>query len=212
MNWIGGMAVLYVGFIFSLGLHNDHVTKKAQEASVIVEADGRHGSGTFIDATHVITAAHVADVEGVRVRDATGGLHTVTKIHKPTDSDLDIAVLEVSPPFVGKTPQVSCEPVTRGDKFHYYGSPLRLEFIGPVWLQALGGSYRSDDVWGLILVDGTVEHGSSGSGVIDQHGHVVGVVVVGFGSGGAISFGGFTSLSYSDACEFVMGVTKKETS
>jgi S1-C subfamily serine protease len=182
------------------------------DASVIIEADGRHGSGTFIDATHIITAAHVAEIEGLRVRDATGGLHTVTKIDKPADPNLDIAVLTVNPPFLGKAPAVSCEPVERGDKFYYYGSPLKLEFIGPVWLQALGGSYRSEDTWGLVLVDGTVEHGSSGSGVIDEHGHVVGVVVVGFGSGGSISFGGFTSLSYPDACEFVKGAIQEEIS
>jgi S1-C subfamily serine protease len=201
--WVYAFLLSLVGFATYHQL--SPVGTVAQEASVIVEVDGRHGSGTFVDPTHVITAAHVAAIEGIRVRDATGGLHAVTKIARPADPNLDIAVLTVDPPFIGKTPEISCEPVTRGDKFFYYGSPLRLEFVGPVWLQALGGSYRSDDVWGLVLVDGTVEHGSSGSGVIDSHGHVVGVVVVGFGSGGAISFGGFTSLSDRDACSFIKG-------
>jgi S1-C subfamily serine protease len=199
-------------FFLSLGiLHSGYVPQSSPlDASVIVENDSGHGSGTFIDATHVITAAHVAEAEGIRVRDATGGLHKVTKVYKPEDPALDVAVLTVDPPFKGEAPKISCEPVERGQRFFYYGSPLKLEFIGPIKLQALGGSYRSPDTWGLILVDGAVEHGSSGSGVIDEHGHVVGVVVVGFGSGGGITFGGFTSLSDRDACAFVKDATHEE--
>jgi S1-C subfamily serine protease len=206
--WIWGAVGV---FLLSLGiLHSGYIPSSSPlDASVIVENGSGHGSGTFIDATHVITAAHVAEAEGIRVRDATGGLHAVTKVDKPADPALDIAILTVSPPFEGETPKVACEPVSRGDKFYYYGSPLKLQFIGPIWLQALGGSYRSPDTWGLVLVDGAVEHGSSGSGVIDEHGHVVGVVVVGFGSGGGITFGGFTSLSDRDACEFVKGATQE---
>lgn len=174
------------------------------DSSVVIETQDGHGSGVFIGPRMVLTAKHVTEhlEDGLRVRGPEGDIYQIVSV---SAGPADIAILIVDRDLRGGTPrQVSCNPPSRGDMLHYYGSPLDIEFTGPIDLKVIMGKIPEEAdpaiTTSTILVEGEAEPGSSGSGVINEAGKVVGVY--NFAWTGT-NFGGFVSLSYPDVCSWI---------
>jgi S1-C subfamily serine protease len=203
--WAWG--VIGTWFLF-LGIYGYTHQPNPLQASVIVEdRGGGHGSGVFISPTQILTAAHVAEhvSDRTRVRGPDGDIY---QIMGTTFGPADIAIITVDRPLrIGVPLGISCAPLERGDRLTYYGSPRSLEFIGPIDVTVMGGRLTTvvdgdpDATDATILVDGEAEPGSSGSGVLNSNGRVVGVYTIAMDH---TTFGGFVSLSYPAVCEWVM--------
>jgi S1-C subfamily serine protease len=202
--WAWG-AIFSGFFLYLTALLAYGPTPAPLEASVIIETNSGHGSGTFISPTQVITAKHVAEQfynAELRVRGPDGSIYHILSA---SFNDADIAILTVDKPFQGVPLPVSCDPLERGDRLTYYGSPLNIEFAGPIELTYMAGKNKdgSDDpdfTNSTLLTNGEGEPGVSGAGVIDSSGRVVGVYNFAWNS---TTFGGMVSLSYPAVCEFV---------
>jgi S1-C subfamily serine protease len=195
------LAFLSVGILF----HYQPQSSPLQAYVIIEDANG-HGSGVFISPTQVLTAKHVTEHNSdlMRIRGPEGDVYHIIGVY---DGPADISIIEVDRPLRGTPLQVSCDPLERGDRLSYYGSPGSLEFIGPVDVTYIGGKLERDEdpdyqemVGSTLLVDGEAEPGVSGSGVLDSQGRVVGVY--NFAWTGT-TFGGFVSLSYPSVCQWV---------
>jgi S1-C subfamily serine protease len=205
MGWIAafGGIFLYLTALLAYGPTPDPLN-----ASVIIEDLSGHGSGVFISPTQILTAKHVAAhvKGGLRVRGPEGDIYHVIGV---ANGPADIAVLTVDRPLRGLPLGTSCRPLKRGDELYYYGSPLNMEFIGPIEISYMGGRAARDiddpsfDIMADsgLLANGEAEPGVSGAGVIDSSGKVVGVY--NFAWNGT-TYGGFVSLSYPAVCEFVL--------
>ena len=185
-------------------------------ASVIIEDRlGGHGSGIFVSSTQVLTAQHVAQMEGIVVRDVEGGLHHI--LRTDDSQDADVSILTVDHPFTGVVPKISCNPPERGDTLHYYGNPSELEFVGPVYLHFIGG-YGGDQMpSNTSLADGVIIGGASGSGVMDERGKVVGIITTQYRDVDILKtdmgdyvrestptgIGAYVSFHYPEVCDFV---------
>jgi S1-C subfamily serine protease len=200
--WWGVLGVFILGLAYFLPPEPSPL-----QASVIIEDYSGHGSGVFISPTQVLTARHVAAHSNgyLRVRGPDGDIYQIIGV---SNGPADIAILTVDRPLRGVPLKTSCEPLERGDKLTYIGSPLNIEFAGPMDLTVMGGkgvSGINDPGFALmseftILTNGEAEPGVSGAGVIDSSGRVVGVY--NFAWSGT-TYGGFVSLSYPAVCEFV---------
>jgi hypothetical protein len=202
MGWVAAFSGIFL-YLTAL-LAYDHPPSPLL-ASVIIESRNGHGSGTWVSPTQVITAKHVAAqlYRGeLRVRSPDGSIyHIISAAFGPGD----IAIVTVDKPFLGSPLPVSCAPLERGDRLTYYGSPLDIEFVGPIDLTYIAGrnvddSGDPDFIDSTLLANGEAEPGVSGAGVIDYSGRVVGVY--NFAWNGT-TFGGFVSLSYPAVCEWV---------
>jgi S1-C subfamily serine protease len=177
------------------------------QASVIIEDYSGHGSGVFISPTQILTAKHVASHSKgyLRARGPDGDIYQIIGV---SNGPADIAILTVDRPIRGTPLNYSCDKLERGDKLTYIGSPLNIEFAGPMELTVMGGrgvSGINDPGFAImseftILTNGEAEPGVSGAGVIDSSGRVVGVY--NFAWSGT-TYGGFVSLSYPAVCEWV---------
>jgi hypothetical protein len=205
--WVWGargallLTVLGAGFLIPRGATDP------LQAYVIIEDGSGHGSGVFISPTLVLTAKHVTEHvdEHMRLRGPEGDLYKIVGVY---DGPADVSIIEVDRPLRGTPLPVSCDPLERGDRLSYYGSPGDIEFIGPIEVEYMGGKFVSRDdeeflemTGSTLLVNGEAEPGVSGSGVLDSRGRVVGVY--NFAWTGT-TFGGFVSLSYPAVCSWVL--------
>jgi S1-C subfamily serine protease len=200
--WFWGLVALGAALLYLVNPPDN-----ALQASVIIEdRGGGHGSGVFISPTQILTAAHVAEhvSDRTRVRGPDGDIYQILGTRF---GPADIAIITVDRPLrIGVPLGISCGQIDRGDRLTYYGSPRSLEFIGPIDVTVMGGRLTTvvdDDpnaMDAIILVDGEAEPGTSGSGVLDSNGRVVGVYTIAMQN---TTFGGFVSLSYPAVCEWV---------
>jgi hypothetical protein len=204
--WAWGAILLsFLGAGLVYALPNPPTTSPLQAYVIIEDASG-HGSGVFISPTQVLTAKHVTEHNSdlMRIRGPEGDIYHIIGVY---DGPADVSIIEVDRPLRGTPLQVSCDPIERGDRLSYYGSPGSLEFIGPVDVTYIGGKLEWDEdpdyqemVGSTLLVNGEAEPGVSGSGVLDSQGRVVGVY--NFAWTGT-TFGGFVALSFPAVCEWV---------
>lgn len=193
-------------------------------ASVLISASsGGAGSGTFITPNKVLTARHVARLtEGITpevltVQDINGGLHTVVDAIYPKEK-ADAAILIVDPPLTThKVAPVSCRLPFLGEELHNVGNPwggVLKWFLAKAWVSGYESNYKAikdsaDAIFnGVVLFQGISIGGQSGSALFDNHGNVVGVLVLGMGAPGrdpgtADLIGGFVALSY--ICDWIEG-------
>jgi S1-C subfamily serine protease len=204
MGWVAafGGIFLYLTALLAYGQAPDPL----QATAIIEDRGGGHGSGVFISPTQILTAAHVAEhiSERTRVRGPDGDIYQILGARL---GPADIAIIIVDRPLrIGVPLGISCGQIDRGDRLTYYGSPRSLEFIGPIDVTVMGGRLTADvdddpnATDATILVDGEAEPGTSGSGLLDSNGRVVGVYTIAMQN---TTFGGFVSLSYPAVCEWV---------
>lgn len=145
-------------------------------------------SGTYISPNEVLTAGHCFDGYqpiGMWVKgnmDALGTAVTVERI----DITRDLALLKAQSPFphayakLGKTPRV-------GDEVVAIGSPLGFEFITTSGVVSLLGLPINGFLSRYTVSTAMADHGSSGGGLFDHKGRLIGVntLIIGmFGWGG----------------------------
>ena len=165
--------------------------------------DGRqvawYGSGVIVDATHLLTAGHVAETEGLpcvfTAELSNGKTYLVRPLHVLASSEVDLASMELL--SFTETFHVSAWPVR-------YGAAPRLGDVvctataHPRREYKCGQVMRSkDSPPGDIRIDFVVEPGNSGSALYNAAGELVGIVVHTYpnrGNGQYIT-GGATSLA-----------------
>ena len=137
-----------------------------------------YGSGTYIKFEGhdvVFTAAHVVrDATQLKVRGRAG--ETVTGIPIYVDADKDFAILSV-PPISSREPIVfKSSRLVRGElvgrEVTYTGFP------GGYDLLTIRGAISGVDLEsGMLIMHSYTWMGASGSGVFDQRGHIIGILV-----------------------------------
>lgn len=135
------------------------------------------GSGVAVGDGQVITNKHVASRGRLRLRhgDRVWTPHRVLK-----HPERDLALLMVDDLNV---PSVRIETtVSVGDRVYAIGAPKGLELT---FSEGLVSSIRSG---GLIQTSAPISSGSSGGGLFDEHGNLVGITTGGFEDGQNLNF------------------------
>lgn len=133
------------------------------------------GSGFFVTTARLVTNAHVVcDAGPIKVsladgREFEGRTLALDFLH-------DLAVVAVDGAAVKPLPLGDASRMRRGDEVYFFGSPQGLEFT----LSKAIVSHEARNARGIpyLQLDGSVNHGNSGGPVIDQSGHVVGIVTL----------------------------------
>ncbi len=211
---LAGLAVLLLGLLANASCA--HASKLDPSPADVIDAhydaaveitalcllpDGRQvawfGSGVIVDATHILTAGHVAETEGLScvftAELSNGKTHLVRPLHVLASSETDLASMEIVS-FVETFPAqpVRYGPVPApGEKVCTATAYPRREYkCGQVMRSK--GSQPGD-----IRIDFVVEPGNSGSALYNERGELVGIVVHTYrnrGNGQYIT-GGATSLA-----------------
>ncbi len=192
------------------------VAKRALNSSVLVhmktapDKDGkRHRggcSGTYIDPTHIISAAHCfdEDTEFIWARGLYDKVGYPVKVVRYSKAK-DLALLEApyAHPYatLGRMPE-------RGESILNVGSPLMFEFVVSEGILAMPG-YRMKQFTATYLVTtAMINPGSSGGGAFNSQGQLVGVNTM---SAGFMGWDGISlAVSVNDVREFIryLGATK----
>jgi V8-like Glu-specific endopeptidase len=129
------------------------------------------GTGSYVDAHTVITAAHVAADRTCFVEGERALLVYVNK-------KLDIAVLWTPAEGEGRIP-ISCRKPRDGEAFHVYGYPNAEPLQKRVFL-GTGKFVPADEEFpGMAIFDGASTPGQSGSAILDSHNRIIGVLNAG---------------------------------
>lgn len=142
-----------------------------------------HGSGVVLDADTVITNCHVAlGGEVVQVRDTQQeGLSATVTV---ADEELDLCKLRVN--GLGKRPaNVSTAPLNVGQKVFAIGSPQGLDLT---LSDGLVSSLREGPAGTYIQTTAPVSPGSSGGGLFDARGRLVGIITFQVRTGQNLNF------------------------
>jgi S1-C subfamily serine protease len=146
--------------------------------------DGHFASGFVTEVAGrrvIVTNAHVAEnADPIRVVLYDG---TTMIAHARFISDrIDLAVLVTEDPLEAPALEVSDAALVRGERVVLGGNPGGLSFITTEGVVAgvVSGTLLSDDACGegnnCIVLDTEAEPGSSGGPVVDQQGHVIGML------------------------------------
>ncbi|MFO0567394.1 MAG: serine protease [Polyangiaceae bacterium] len=160
------------------------------QATVVVEAGDRVGSGTVVSPDgFVLTAAHVVESESSPTFQQRGGPR-VQAVPIRVDPHRDVALLK--PTSGSDYPCVAIREVavTAGEDLFAIGSPLGKELSFSLTRGVVSGTRQIDGV-SLIQTDASINRGNSGGPLLDSSGRLVGVVswkVAGSGVEG-IAFG-----------------------
>jgi S1-C subfamily serine protease len=150
----------------------------------IERPDGSFGSGFVADVggrRAIVTNAHVAEgADSLRIVLYDG---TTLIAHARYVSDrIDLAVLMTEDPLTAPALEVSDAALVRGERVVLGGNPGGLAFITTEGVVAgvVSGSLLSDAACGegnnCVVLDTEAEPGSSGGPVVDQQGHVIGML------------------------------------
>ena len=148
------------------------------------EIDGGLGTGTRIDATHVLTAAHVAAIGNCRINGEP--LKLTFKSVK-----LDVAVFQTLP-HPGAWP-IHCEALHFGEEYiatgYALGNPLyREKVLGTVHRSTTAALDPSFGDTAMFVGPEKFVHGMSGGPIVNSHGQLVGVII-GFEDRSNVSLG-----------------------
>jgi S1-C subfamily serine protease len=137
------MRKFLVAFLISIGVSSMAMAAADRNFSVtdlqsmvgVVEMNpiGSHGSGTFIDPVHMITASHVAEELGNKpstIRMMNGDKFTTTGEAKESQAfDLAILTIDAKHPYAGKLPKISCDELAPLTRLTNVGNPIMAEFV-----------------------------------------------------------------------------------
>jgi serine protease Do len=141
-----------------------------KEACVMIQAYGdgmtSHGSGVYVDYDKILTAYHVVDEGRNMIWDSSDTTYSAINFDQTIDIVTVKASKEVKPVKIGDSDEVKV-----GDKVIVIGAPDEKEdTVTYTTVKAL----TSD-----IVISGTTNEGSSGGGLFNTHGELVGIVVAG---------------------------------
>ncbi|GEL77649.1 stalk domain-containing protein [Tenuibacillus multivorans] len=154
-------------------LTTSELVKKVDEQVVTVETDITYGSGIVVGDGLILTNAHV--VHGYTngyVGFTNGAKVGITGIVE-MDEDKDLALIKldtsmgISPASFG-----SYEDVGKGDDVVAIGSPYGLE--NTVSTGIISNTYKEDD-FKVIQTSAQIEAGSSGGGLFNMYGELIGI-------------------------------------
>ncbi len=210
------------GLRAAAGLDGAHVDSIAGDAVALVFVkfpDGRVFTGTafavktdangalMITNRHVVTSPEGEDPIEIGVMfNHSRQTFRAQLVRKHPDRDVDMALLRVE--VRGGTPVVpgiGAEPPTVGQPVVAIGFPLGVDLEGGRDFQRTGASATlvagtiSRLTTDLVQIDGYGATGASGSPILDQHGHVVGVLY-----GGQAESGG--RIVYAEPARFIAGL------
>lgn len=153
---------------------------------VMIETDLAQGSGVIVGEGLVLTNDHVIygaqegkvlltdgteyDIEGIVARDEIKDLALIKTTKK----------INVSPVEIG-----SYTSLEKGDTIFAIGSPYGLQ---NTISQGIVSSFRSLDDVQLIQINAGIDHGSSGGGLFNNRGELVGITTSGYGSVANLNF------------------------
>lgn len=170
-------AVMFVA-VFAVTAHANRIATPVGEGAVVLNGPNGHGSGVWIDPTHILTAAHVIEATDNGQFTVIGEKGNPVKASLTRlDKDRDVAILTVigdyrSPyfsPLVCRMPQLD-EPVTM------IGAPLWLPILHTHGTVASNIFSPPKQPVILFTIDGQVAEGNSGGPVLDALGEVIGLV------------------------------------
>jgi S1-C subfamily serine protease len=155
-------------------------------STVKVLAGEGHGSGVHTGNRYIVTAAHVVGTrKTVKVKATHGGESEADVLWVNTTHD--IALLRARELTGVAVSRLSCNPVSIGQHIEAIGNPGPLEFVHAFGKVSSG--VRTNDHWKEFYIASMVAApGMSGGPVINERGHVVGILVgvaltqVGWGS------------------------------
>ena len=143
----------------------------------VIGFNGGHGSGSYVKINgeyFVITAKHVVDNGWLFVIQGTGTESVIGQVIYRS-SNQDLALLRIPKMNSRKTADVVATNMKEfkvGDEVVYTGFPSSYELLTSVGIVS-----GYEEIYGAILLQGWAWPGSSGSGVLDENGKLVGVVV-----------------------------------
>ena len=172
------------------------------------QPEGSHGSGVHIGNGYILTAAHVTSKIGGVVGVKTKNGSTIKAVKLWSNADYDVALLRTnSDRSAGLgSAYLDCSGAQVGDHIYAIGSPGILEFV-TTYGRVAGEAKNFNPFEVLVPMDITVSGGSSGGGVFNTDGYVVGIAVGGMlDSYQGNSYGsGYTFMVPSEAICMLMG-------
>lgn len=144
------------------------------DTSALVSDGMGHGSGTVIGPHRLLTAAHVAEHDGLSVILADGSEHKAKLIWKSKTTDAAIMSFEGAP--ARHYAKLDCAPVEVGEPLAWVGNPLELRRVynsGFVSGEQTGSFFEGQP---MVPVSALFNPGDSGSGLFSPGGRVRGVV------------------------------------
>lgn len=146
------------------------------QATVIVRAGDRLGSGTLISADgFVLTAAHVVDGHNGNVEIQTRGGPKIAASIIRVNRRTDVAVLKTNSGSDYPCVSIRSEPATTGEDLFAIGSPLGNELSFTLTRGVVSGVRKIDDI-SLVQTDASINRGNSGGPLLDSKGKLLGVI------------------------------------
>jgi hypothetical protein len=171
------LALLFISIHFSIALADGASVLKTVKPSMVsisvkLAGDGgQTGSGVIVSPNEILTNCHVVEnSESVQVTFSDGGTIPATLIGRV--STLDLCLL--SAVSNNRTP-ITISPISEievGQTVYAVGDPLALK---TTISDGIISAFRQNDVGKLIQITTPISHGSSGGGLFDIKGRLLGI-------------------------------------
>jgi hypothetical protein len=157
----------------------EDVVSRVMPAVVLVEAAGGRGSGFFVAPDTLLTNVHVVGRNSSVTIRRSSGATTAARVEM-TASDVDIAVLKISPSDAAQPILTlgSTADARIGQEVFAIGSALGL--LENTLTRGIVSGVRQTGTATLVQTDAAVNPGNSGGPLIDRTGKVVGIITMGF--------------------------------
>ena len=140
-------------------------------STVLIEHEKGHGSGLIVGPRRVLTAFHVVQGDALDIRFFSGEANDGSVIW--SDSERDLALIDVAVPDGHPQAYLSCERPTAGQHVISVGHPIQSQ-----WVMVGGYLPNGGLVAGRYVSLGfPVGLGTSGGPVFDEKGSVIGITL-----------------------------------
>ena len=161
-----GYPVLAPDQIFTQVARSVFVVEALSESKKVVT----QGSAVAIKIGEVVTNCHVVNGSSrIRVSQAD---HQYKAVIKEQDTERDLCVLSVQDLHASSVSMRSSETLRIGERVYAIGAPLGLELT---LSEGLISSLRKTDEGSIIQTSAAISPGSSGGGLFDQDGYLIGI-------------------------------------
>lgn len=152
---------------------DQELERLASDASVYFEVGYKNGSGVLVEGGHILTAAHVAGRNDMRIQTRDGAWHPIRLVARHPEADIALCAFGNGAPRGTYLP-LSTRTVQSGQKLVSVGHGR-----GKKWQKETGTVDRVTTSDKPHEFDCSVygEPDDSGSGILNEHGEVCGIVV-----------------------------------